>query len=46
MEHLNYGTIDYCRTAALVSDRGSIDWFCILEFDSQELKDTFSAIGE
>lgn len=37
MEHLNYGVIGNCRTAALVSDKGSIDWFCIPEFDSSSI---------
>ena len=34
MEHLNYGAVGNCRTAALISDKGSIDWFCFPDFDS------------
>jgi len=37
MEHLNYGAIGNCRTAALISEKGSIDWFCIPEFDSPSI---------
>lgn len=31
---LNYGIIGNCKTCALVSKRGSIDWFCFPKFDS------------
>jgi GH15 family glucan-1,4-alpha-glucosidase/small-conductance mechanosensitive channel len=34
MTNLNYGVIGNCRGAALVSERGSIDWCCMPDFDS------------
>lgn len=34
MNNLNYGIIGNCRTTALVSETGSLDWCCLPEFDS------------
>ncbi len=34
MEYLNYGAVGNGRTAALISNKGSIDWFCFPDFDS------------
>lgn len=34
MDNLNYGIIGNCRSAALISDTGSLDWCCLPEFNS------------
>ncbi|OIP83340.1 MAG: glycoside hydrolase [Porphyromonadaceae bacterium CG2_30_38_12] len=34
MLQFNYGAIGNCRSAALISEQGSIDWFCFPDFDS------------
>ena len=39
MDKLNYGVIGNCCTAALISDKGSIDWLCFPNFDPQKLPD-------
>ena len=37
MDHFNYGVVGNCRTAALISDKGSIDWFCFPDVDSPSI---------
>jgi len=37
MNNLNYGIIGNCRTTALVSDKGSIDWCCMPYFNSSSV---------
>lgn len=37
MDNLHYGVIGNCRSAALVSKEGSIDWFCFPDFDSPSI---------
>lgn len=34
MDTLNYAVIGNCKTAALISEKGSIDWFCMPDFNS------------
>jgi GH15 family glucan-1,4-alpha-glucosidase len=34
MNNLNYGIVGNCRSAALVSEEGSIEWLCLPRFDS------------
>ena len=34
MKNLDYGVVGNCRSAALISSKGSIDWFCLPDFDS------------
>ena len=37
MSNLNYGVIGNCRTAALISETGNIEWLCFPEFDSPSI---------
>jgi len=37
MNNLNYGIIGNCKSAALVSDKGSIEWCCLPDFDSSSI---------
>jgi len=37
MNNLNYGVIGNCKSAALISNKGSIDWCCLLEFYSSSI---------
>ena len=34
MDNLNYAIIGNCKSAALISDKGSIDWCCLPDFNS------------
>ena len=34
MKNLNYSVVGNCRTAAIVSEKGSVEWFCLPDFDS------------
>ncbi len=34
MENLNYGIIGNCKSAALISEKGSLDWLCLPKFDA------------
>lgn len=37
MNNLNYGIIGNCRSAALISEQGSIDWLCLPAFNSSSV---------
>ena len=37
MDNLDYGIIGNCRSAAIISKTGSLDWCCLPEFDSSSI---------
>ena len=37
MDNLNYSIIGNCKSAALISDKGSIDWCCLPDFNSSSV---------
>lgn len=37
MDNLDYGIIGNCRSAALISKNGSIEWCCLPEFNSSSI---------
>lgn len=37
MNNLNYGIVGNCRSAALISETGSLDWFCLPDFNSSSV---------
>lgn len=37
MENLNYAIIGNCKSAALISDKGAIDWCCLPDFNSSSV---------
>ena len=37
MNNYNYGVIGNCRSAALISDKGSLDWCCLPDFNSSSV---------
>lgn len=41
MDNLNYGVIGNCCTAALISEKGSIEWLCFPNFDSPSILQLF-----
>jgi len=37
MDNLNYGIVGNCKSAALISKDGSLDWLCLPKFDSSSV---------
>ncbi len=37
MDNLDYGVVGNCRTAALISKTGSVEWLCFPDFDSPSI---------
>jgi len=46
MQNLNYGVVGNGRSAALISEKGSIDWFCFPDFDSPSIFSKILDIGK
>ena len=42
MDNLNYGVIGNCCTAALISEKGSIEWLCFPNFDSPSISVSYT----
>ncbi|MCL3781127.1 glycoside hydrolase family 15 protein [Prolixibacteraceae bacterium JC049] len=37
MKNLNYGIVGNCKSAALISDKGALEWFCLPQFDASSV---------
>ncbi|PTN08511.1 glycoside hydrolase family 15 protein [Mangrovibacterium marinum] len=37
MDNLNYGIVGNCRSAALVSEQGTVEWLCLPQFNSSSV---------
>ncbi|WP_462319529.1 trehalase-like domain-containing protein, partial [Marinilabilia sp.] len=37
MKNLNYGIVGNGKSAALISDKGSVEWLCLPKFDSPSI---------
>lgn len=37
MKNLNYGVIGNCKSAALISEQGNIEWMCLPTFDASSI---------
>jgi GH15 family glucan-1,4-alpha-glucosidase len=37
MKNLNYGVVGNCKSAALISEQGNIEWMCLPTFDSSSV---------
>lgn len=37
MDNLNYGIVGNCRSAALISEQGTVEWLCLPQFNSSSV---------